>query len=404
MSVQRWLTPLSVAATATLAACMPSVSLPVLQPALVAIPAEIQTVAVIDRSGAKSGGEQVLGVLEGIVTGEAILGDKEGREKAIQGVVYVLQESPRFEVIAPQVNAEWVEASVWDKPLSFKKVKNLCKKHGCDGVISLESFDSDSNINTGLLENHSEGEQYYAERRTTVTTSWRFYDATANRILDAERSRSAGNTWRQNADTSANASAQLPTQAQTIRDLGYQAGTGYAARVAPTWQNVSRSYYAKGSPDLKIGKRHVRVQDWDGAVKVWHNLATNSTSPKVRGRALYNLALASEVSGDLDQANEYAKQAGIVLGNSASRSYAAVLRQRLDDQIRLEAQLAPPEPIPGWDGGDDGEDEEESDAPATGGKGAAPPATGGGKGATPPASTGGKDPSKAADKPVGPQK
>jgi hypothetical protein len=82
----------------------PRVSMRAMSAAAVNIPAEIQTVAVIDRSSAKNAGETALGILEGVVTGEAPLEDNEGRRLAVSSLVATLESAPRFEVIRPTLS------------------------------------------------------------------------------------------------------------------------------------------------------------------------------------------------------------------------------------------------------------------------------------------------------------
>ena len=42
--------------------CAPSVRVPVLQPAMVTLPAQVRTIGVVDRSGPKNVGEHILGL------------------------------------------------------------------------------------------------------------------------------------------------------------------------------------------------------------------------------------------------------------------------------------------------------------------------------------------------------
>ena len=53
-----------------LPACAPSISVEVLQPALVTMPAEVHTFAVVDRSKASNVGQGILGTLEGDTAAE----------------------------------------------------------------------------------------------------------------------------------------------------------------------------------------------------------------------------------------------------------------------------------------------------------------------------------------------
>lgn len=326
-------------------------ALQVLQPGAVNIPNEIQTVAIVDRAEPANAGQTILGVLEAAVTGETILGDPEGRRTANGELVMVLSNSPRFEVIVPNVTKQQIDSGVWDKPMSFKKVKSICQKHGCDGIIALEAFDSDSYVDHRRLtaDEKPEGsdDNYIATRYTRVLTSYRFYDANQNRILDYDRAHSYDQTWEQRGPSVEAALARLPQHTETIRTLGGKAGNAYGRRIAPTWVTVMRSYYVKGDPRLKQAKNHVRVNDFDGAINYWRDIADTSMDPKLKGKALHNMAVAAEVEGDLDKALSLAREAAVVFSKGTTRSYVYQLEARIRDQQRLAEQLAPPpEPVP----------------------------------------------------------
>ena len=87
----RLLTP---AAAFLTTACMPSIHLDVLQPADIYVPTHIEKIAVVDRSAPPEGGGTALAVLEGVVTGEGILEDREGAARAVAAVTEGLAASP----------------------------------------------------------------------------------------------------------------------------------------------------------------------------------------------------------------------------------------------------------------------------------------------------------------------
>ncbi|MBL0019081.1 MAG: hypothetical protein IPP17_22320 [Bacteroidetes bacterium] len=67
--------------------------------------------------------------------------------------------------------------------------------------------------------------------------------------------------------------------------------------------------------------------------------ATNDEKTKIKGRALYNLALAAEMDGDLVGASELAKDAYRKYDNRKAMTYRNILEQRIRDQERLKEQM-----------------------------------------------------------------
>ena len=66
---------------------------------------------------------------------------------------------------------------------------------------------------------------------------------------------------------------------------------------------------------------------------------SNSSDKKIAGRALYNLALASEMNGDLDKAYAFAKKAYQDYFIPAAGSYMNILNARIIDQGKLKEQM-----------------------------------------------------------------
>lgn len=328
-------------------ACAPVVQLEVMRAADVTIPTHVQTVAVVDRSGAKNVGQGILGALEGAVSGEAIGADTEGRREAMRGLVETLRSGPRFQVVQP-VGIE-AERSLFDRELSWTGAREICARAGCDAIVALEAFDSDSALDhrtRDVQQTLSDGTkvtrtEHSAERRTRVLAAWRVYDPDNAAILDDVRDRVDTRTWTETGDTREAAAARLPAQGQTVALVGYDAGASYARRIAPTPVLVTRTLYARGDDTLKQARPYVRARDWAGAARLWEGLAEHP-DPKIRGRARYNLAIAAEVEGRLDRAAELARDAAVLLRNGRARAYVATIDQRVRDRDRVQEQLAPP--------------------------------------------------------------
>ncbi|MFT6142744.1 MAG: surface antigen [Myxococcota bacterium] len=340
----------SVALMAT--ACMPKTSMRILEPASVDVPADIQVIGIVDRSSARNAGETVLGVLEGIVTGESLGADTQGRQAAMEAAVRILEESPRFEVVRVS-DAQRGRTSLFDREMDHNDVRRICDQAGCDALLSLEAFDSDTRMQINGVTVNTLTNPEALKRRiadldvsdvratsdTTVMASWRMYDADQDRVVDELRDRERTWNW-QGSGSLVDVRRAMPMAGSAVGRAGAGVGAEYASRIAPSWQWVQRRYYGGGSPELRSAKRYVRAGDWDGAMRIWED-QSNNPDPKVRGRAAYNMALGSEVKGDFGGALEHAREAAVALHNGKSRRYVFTLEQRERDEARLARQMAP---------------------------------------------------------------
>ena len=84
--------------------CMQTTYLNVRYAAQISLPADLDSVLVINKTKVEKGkGNQVLSVLEGLVTGEPILGDKYGSKSAVKNMQKLIRESDRMDLIHNEI-------------------------------------------------------------------------------------------------------------------------------------------------------------------------------------------------------------------------------------------------------------------------------------------------------------
>lgn len=319
-----------------------SLRVEVLQPAPVTIPKEIKTIAVINHSLPKS---KWWNILEGILTGEMIEQDKRGKEKAMYALSQRMGQSTRFNLIN---TTEEIEASgsitgkSFPTPLEWATVSSICNKYKADAVLALEYFDSDFIVMNSTRMEDKDGKQvtiHIAKGIATVNIGFRMYDPAKKSIIDRE-SFSFTRTWEGEGRSIMDAAARLIDNAQAVYAISEEAGERYAEKVTPLYFWVNRMYYKKSkhSNDIALGYRYAAVNDWEKAEESWVK-ALGSRDIKTAGMASYNLAIASEVMGNLEKAKEFAQQSYTNYGNKEARDYVYILEQRINDQKKIEEQL-----------------------------------------------------------------
>lgn len=333
----------------SLGSCMRSTSLQILQPAQLTVPEHINTIAIIDRSKPSNGW---LNVLEGVFTGEAIGQDRRSRMEAVSGLTDALTRTPRFQVKNTGIEMTGSKAGGnLPRPLDWDEIERICKQYGTDAVVAIESFDSDNSssatrqVTKRKDKNGKEFSEvvYNARQRTGVHIGWRTYDPQRKVIFDEyvtddflERTATG--------DTERRALENLPHQVDVTRDVAFNVGIEYGARIAPIYVNVSRDYFvkAKGYKTLmKQAGRHFENRNMEQATNMWKKIIAEAgtKNKKAAGRAAYNMAVASEVSGNLDIALDWAQRAWAEFGNKEARQYVHTLKQRQNDARKAASQL-----------------------------------------------------------------
>ncbi len=320
------------------------ISFNVLAPAVVDIPTYIQTVAIIDRSVPEN---EKKNILEGILTGEGPDQDKLATQFAIDGLNSMLQNSSRYQAVRTSETMLGSETGRdFPQPLSWDIIKELCTRYEVDGIISLESYDSDFIVTNGSrLVNKKIGErtikvpEFYANGVAKVNLGFRFYDPEQTSIIDQFHYTHTMD-WDVGGSSIQAAIEGLLNRNAALKEVSYNAGVMYGERISPAWFRVTRDYFrrAKGNPDLAAGARMMESNDWDRAIEALTR-ATEARHRKTRGRAAHNLAVVYEILGDLDQAKEWATTAWGVYKNRKSRDYGYILTRRIQERERLRQQL-----------------------------------------------------------------
>ena len=171
---------------------------------------------------------------------------------------------------------------------------------------------------------------------TSVKTGWRIYDPSSRTILDE---------YVLNRDISSSASGINPAVAasalngriEAVKDVSTQAGQAYAARILPYWIRVSRDYFVGGNDNFKTAKRKAQAGDWNGAAVIWQQ-ETKNTNGKLAGRACYNMAIISEINGNLDEAIQWAQKSYEEYKIRLALDYLHILNYRKQQNDLLKSQ------------------------------------------------------------------
>jgi Family of unknown function (DUF6340) len=321
-----------------------SLSVEVLKPAEITIPGPIKTLAVVNRS-LPSEDHRAVNILEGVLTGEGIYVDREASQRTIAGVANKLNSSPRFRITVPDgINLKGTGTSIFPEPLSWTKIEEICKTYSADAVVALETFDS--NVSTDFKKEdrkRKENERtitykvHIATLDIGIDAGWRIYYPNEKRIVD-QNTFMDHKYWEGEGKNDDDAASKLPNPREAIKEAGFYAGNQYAYRISPMYVWVSRKYYKKGPLDFENAKLNVKANDWEGAKEIWTKYI-NDPDQKLAGYANYNMALYYEIQGDLEKAKEWAQKSYTKYYHKPAYQYLNQLKQRINDQERLNYQM-----------------------------------------------------------------
>ncbi|MCX6351294.1 MAG: DUF6340 family protein [Bacteroidetes bacterium] len=314
-----------------------------MKPADVSLPASMKTIVILNRYRPTK--QNMLGnIIEGLLTGEKPLQDRQGAENAITGLTNFITQSPRYKMVRASEELFGTGSSWFPEPLPQDQITALCKKYNADGLIILEAFDHDKITVTNIEErSRTENGQlikynvYISNSRINATAGWRVYEAKTAALIDEYRMPDSY-AWTYEAKTKELSLAGLPDEYIMIRHVGYSAGQLYAGRVSPQWQTQSRQYYKKGNDALVNAKYKVRAGEWENAIAIWEK-QLHDPKAKVRGRACYNIAVAYEQLNNMPMALQWAQRALSTYHFNPAEDLIHTLENRMQQDTKLRQQL-----------------------------------------------------------------
>ncbi len=314
------------------------------EPAPVSMPSYIKKVGVLDRSQASEETKKA-NVIDQVLSIEGPELDKEGAIESITGLKDELMKNDRFMevILLNDLGLRTVGAGVFPSALPWETVQKICTANGLDAIFSLELFDTDTKLNYTTVPvtlktplGNIPALEHQANMATNVKTGWRIYDPSAKNIVD-EFSISKSLTFTGRGINPVVAAAGLIGRKDAVKQTANDVGHQYANGILPFWIRVTREYYVKGNNNFVIAKRKAQTRNWDEAGEIWKRETTNS-KPKIAGMACYNMAIISEINGELDAAIGWAQKSYEDYNNKLALQYVKTLRNRKASANALQRQ------------------------------------------------------------------
>ncbi len=115
--------------------------------------------------------------------------------------------------------------------------------------------------------------------------------------------------------------------------------------LVPYWEPATRLYFDGGGVEMRDGAVYAREGDWARAKELWTAAYQGTRSKGKQAKAAFNIALACEMTGAVEEADEWLGKAirlaekGSVLAQACA-VYAAQLQARRVDLPLLNAQMS----------------------------------------------------------------
>jgi len=333
--------------------------LDIIRPAEIDVPIDIQSIIIVNRS-LPSKNNQVENILDGIFSGENIGDDKEGSEMCVVGLKNSLNRSvnqtSRFKIIDADgfMSGDYLRGtgtSDFPKPIKWKKINKVFSNYNIDGLIVLETFDSNLSTMKGSL---VEKTQLIKGKKTKVPlieavlnievySGWRIYDIKNQKIID-EKTFIDQKSFTSTGLTFLDAKQKLPNKRTAISETGIFSGEQYAIRISPTKETVNRLFYKKAKKSAKKendafhnASEFFKLNNIAASASIWMKYV-NHDDAEIAGRACFNMAVASELKNKYNLALDWIEKS-IAYNNKKATHYSTILENRKFEIKQVDKQL-----------------------------------------------------------------
>jgi hypothetical protein len=220
------------------------------------------------------------------------------------------------------------------RPANSEWYKAISKKSGADALILLDMFSCFYSQTT---------DESNSSVNVVTSNIWSVYGAKEQRIID-RYTQVDTLYWDELDENGQYKKIRMPDKKSAITLAAEVIGENYSKHILPAWAKVDRTIMKTSDSEFQKATKLAQNTKWEEAVAIWQNYSDSKSKLK-RVTALYNLALASEMSGNIDQAIALTDQAAKVSSglfmsseNEAVRKYSAVLYQRKNEINKLNKQ------------------------------------------------------------------
>lgn len=244
----------------------------------------------------------------------------------------LLFNSERFDIVIPvERNIQrLLPFTQTPEPLSWNYVESICAQFETDALIVLENIALRTVTNyQSQIEwmNFSYEKTYFASIDFYSRSHWRIYYPASKQIIVDYKMTEDTLYWEGYEYDLKTTFRKLPPVKTAAFQTGAFIANSFSSLITPQWVEETRYYYALGDQAIDESIVLASEGNWQGALDNWESHSTVGNANK-RSRILFNLALAYEMTGNLDAAIEKAKESQSIYNRDITNNYLKQLVKR----------------------------------------------------------------------------
>ncbi len=185
--------------------------------------------------------------------------------------------------------------------LSIDTVNKLCKRNRSNIILSLDRIKVNDDQDEFLI---TDNFSFLNSLEAKYETIWSIHYPN----IPQSQTVTYKDTlyWESESIDRKKALNDMPKREDALIDGALEVGRKCVGRFIPNWDKVDRFFILSNDKLLKQGIDSVYVKNWKSAIDIWISLYESTKKTHVQAEAANNLAIAYEISGDIDKALDFA--------------------------------------------------------------------------------------------------
>jgi tetratricopeptide (TPR) repeat protein len=227
--------------------------------------------------------------------------------------------------------------------LNSEDVKKLCSSNHADAILSLDKIKVNDEISEYYL---NDAGSYLSTFEVKYETSWSIHYPNKSNATTIQFNDTV--FWEAESYFRKKGLNELPNRKDGLIDGALNVGQKSVNRFVPYWEKVDRYFFDSKNKLMKQGMDSVYVKNWTAAIDCWKKALDKTKNIATKGYATNNIAIAYEITGDLDKAIDYATQSYNFMCESPFAEFKNYMRimeyinelgQRKKDNVIIKKQL-----------------------------------------------------------------
>ena len=268
---------------------------------------------------------------------DTVINDLTAADTTIKVLGELLFESGRFDYVIPENrflratrNAFFANAMEW------QEVRQLCNLYQTDAIVAVDMFETHvaTDLEDGSVFDPMQGifiSAVGAQMAIVYDALFRIYDPKHEQIVVREVFKDTL-FWEDKALDVRELFAEFTPVKQALTEAGISLALDFSEKISTSWESENRVIFSKGSSKLKEIALLTDNSDWTPAIEAWQNIVNGSGSKSEKSKALFNLAVACEIQGDIDCAIDYALESYNMAYHPLTYQYLELLETKKKEQ------------------------------------------------------------------------